>query len=592
MIRQPIVVVMGHVDHGKTSLLDKIRKTSVAKREKGSITQHIGASEVPTEVIVKACSAMMSLMQTKLEIPGLLFIDTPGHEAFTNLRERGGSISDMAVLVLDITKGFEPQTLETIEILRDYKTPFVIAMNKIDLVDGWVPHPNSTFMQSFNSQPQHVQEELERRIYQFVGRLGELGFQSERFDRISDFTKQIAIIPISAKTGEGVNELLMFIAGLSQRFLKARLHLKAKGEGRGSILEVKDETGLGKTVDAIFYDGVIKRGDTIVFGTVNGARTAKVRALLKPKPLDEMRDPREKFLNVDEVHAAAGVKIAAPGLEDAIAGSPVFVAGKSDEGKLKGEIDKEIKSVLVEKGGEGVILKADTLGSLEAIMKLLKDEKVPVSKAGIGAVVKKDVVDASGIRSQNRYYGVVLSFNVDVLEDAEEESRRSGVTVMREGIIYALLDNYKKWVEEEKESERTQAFSSLTLPARLKVMAGCCFRASHPAIFGVDITAGRIKPEYELVTEKGVSVGKIKSIQSEKESIAEAKQGMQVAISMDEPTFGRQVNEGDVLYSNVPKTHAKLLLGKYKEFLSPEEIELLGKIRGILGDTFSPSHRE
>ena len=586
MIRQPIVVVMGHVDHGKTSLLDKIRKTSVAKREKGGITQHIGASEVPTEVITKACGPMMNLMQTKLEIPGLLFIDTPGHEAFTNLRERGGSISDLAVVVLDITKGFEPQTLETIEILKDYKTPFVMAMNKIDMIEGWKSNADSTFLASFNSQSPDVQQELEKRLYQFVGRLSELGFQSERFDRISDFTKQIAIVPISAKTGEGINELLMFIAGLSQRFLKSRLHLKVKGEGRGSILEVKEETGLGKTVDAIFYDGVIRRGDTIVFGTLNGAKTTKVRALLKPKPLDEMRDPREKFLNVEEVHAAAGVKIAAPGLDDAIAGSPIFVAGKADEGNLKAEIDREIKEVLIEKGEEGVILKADTLGSLEAIIKLLKNEKVPVSKAGIGAVVKKDVVDASGIKGQNRYYGVILSFNVDVLADAEEESRRAGITILKEGIIYALLDNYKKWVEAERDMERNQAFSSLTLPAKLKVMAGCCFRASHPAIFGVDIQTGRIKPEYELINDKGVSVGRIKSIQSEKESIGEAKEGMQVAISMGEPTFGRQVNEGDVLYSNVPRTHAKMLLSKYREFLSDKEIELLGKIRGILGDTF------
>jgi translation initiation factor 5B len=531
-------------------------------------------------------------MQTKLEIPGLLFIDTPGHAAFTNLRERGGSISDMAVVVLDVTKGFEPQTLETIEILRDYKTPFVIAMNKIDLIEGWVSHLDSTFLESFNAQPPEVQQELEKRLYNFVGRLSELGFQSERFDRISDFTKQIAIIPISAKTGEGVNELLMFIAGLSQRFLKDRLHLKVKGAGRGSILEVKDETGLGKTVDAIFYDGVVKRGDTIVFGTVNGAKTTKVRALLRPKPLDEMRDPREKFLNVEEVHAAAGVKIAAPGLEDAIAGSPVFVAGKTDEKKLKNEIDKEIREVLIEKGNDGVILKADTLGSLEAIVKLLKGEKVPVSKAGIGAVVKKDVVDASGIRSQNRYYGVILSFNVDVLEDAEEEARRAGVTILKEGIIYALLDNYKKWVEGEKEQERTQVFSSLTLPAKLKVMVGCCFRASHPAIFGVDVQAGRIKPEYELINDKGVSVGRVKSIQSEKESIAEAKEGMQVAISMDEPTYGRQVNEGDVLYTNVPRTHAKMLISKYKEFLNPKEIELLGKIRTILGDSFATSSQD
>lgn len=586
MIRQPIVVVMGHIDHGKTSLLDRIRKTSVAKREKGGITQHIGASEVPTDAIAKTCTAMMEVMKTKLEIPGLLFIDTPGHEAFTNLRRRGGSISDMAVLVIDITKGFEPQTLEALEILKDYKTPFVVALNKIDLLQGWVPHPDSTFLSSFSSQQPAVQEEFEKILYRFVGRLSELGFQSERFDRVSDFTKQIAIVPISAKTGEGVGELLLLIAGLSQRYLKGRLRVKLAGKGRGSILEVKEEVGLGKTIDVILYDGAIRRGDIIVFGTVNGAKSTKVRALLKPKPLDEMRDPRQKFMNVEEVHAAAGVKIAAPELEDAVAGSPIFVADESDVEKLKKEVEREVNAVLVEREMAGVILKADTLGSLEAIMKLLAAESIPVSRAGIGAVVKKDVIDASGIRSQNRYYGVVLCFNTEVLDEAREEAKKLGITILSEGIIYSLLENYKKWVEEERERERLEAFSSLVLPGKLKVLPGCCFRASKPAIFGVEVIVGRIKPEYELMNENGVVVGKIKSIQKEKESLGEASSGMQVAIAMDEPTFGRQVNEGDTLLTKIPKGDAKLLLDKYRSLLTDAEVELIGKIRTILGDVF------
>lgn len=584
MIRQPIVVVMGHIDHGKTSLLDKIRKTSVAKREKGGITQHIGASEVPVDAITKTAT-IASLMKTKLEIPGLLFIDTPGHEAFTNLRRRGGSISDMAVLVVDIMKGFEPQTLEALEILKEYKTPFVVALNKIDLLQGWVPHPDSAFLSSLSSQSPAVQEEFEKVLYRFVGRLSELGFQSERFDRVSDFTKQVAIIPISAKTGEGVGELLILLAGLSQKYLKERLHVKVRGEGKGSILEVKDEVGLGKTIDVILYDGVIRKGDCIVFGSVNGAKATKVRALLKPKPLDEMRDPRQRFMNVEEVHAAAGVKIAAPGLEDAIAGSPVFVVSGSEE-RVKKEIEKEINAVLFDKKIAGVILKADTLGSVEAIIKLLADEKVPVSRADIGAVVKKDVIDASGIRNQNRYYGVILAFNTEVLEEAKEEAGKLGVTIICEGIIYSLLEKYKKWVEEERERERLEMFSSLVPPAKLRVLPGCCFRASKPAIFGVEVITGRIKPGCELMNKNAVIVGKIKSIQKEKESIHEAGEGMQVAIATDEPTFGRQVNEGDVLFTVIPKADAKLLLEKYRELLSDAEVELVGEIRRMLGDVF------
>jgi translation initiation factor 5B len=575
------VVVLGHVDHGKTSLLDKIRRTSVAAREIGGISQHIGASEIPAETITKICGDMLKQLKITLEIPGILFIDTPGHEAFTNLRERGGSISDISVLVVDATKGFEPQTLEALEILKDYKTPFVIAMNKIDMINGWIPTPDAPFAVSFKKQSAGVQADLDERLYTIVGKLHELGFNSERFDRVEDFTKQIVIIPLSAKTGEGISELLLFLSGLSQKYLISRLKIKVKGVGKGSIIEVKEEKGLGTTVDVILCDGILRKNDIIVFGTLGGAESTKVRALLKPKPLDEMRDPREKFSYVDEVHAASGVKIFAPSLEKAIAGSPIFVA-QDNVDKLKQKIEKEIASVLIEKGGLGVMLRADTLGSLEAITKMLKSNSIPVSKAGIGRVSKTDVIDAYKIKGENRYYGIILAFDVSVSEEAAEEAKKSDVTILNEKIIYSLLENYKKWVEAEREKEKKEAFTSLVLPAKIKVLPGFCFRASNPAIFGVEILAGRIKQEYEMINENGEVIGRVKSIQKEKENLNEATAGMQVAISMDEPTYGRQVNERDVLYSSIPKEHAKLLLTRYREFLSDEEARLIEKIKEII----------
>ncbi|WP_455391847.1 translation initiation factor IF-2, partial [[Eubacterium] cellulosolvens] len=285
VIRQPIVSVLGHVDHGKTSLLDHIRGSTVVSREAGKITQHIGATEVPIETIMEICG---ELLQDKgLKIPGLLFIDTPGHHAFTTLRARGGVLADIAVLIIDINEGLKPQTLESINILKQHKTPFIIAANKIDRINGWEPKYDRSFFESFNSQIKDVQDVIDNMLYRLIGDIFEEGLQTERYDRISDFTKTIAIIPISAKTGEGIPDLLMVLIGLAQRFLENQLETE-KGPGEGTVLEVKEERGLGTTIDTIIFNGTIHKNDTIVIGTSVGKPIiTKVKALLKPKPLDE-----------------------------------------------------------------------------------------------------------------------------------------------------------------------------------------------------------------------------------------------------------------------------------------------------------------
>ncbi|MFH1285460.1 MAG: translation initiation factor IF-2 [Candidatus Micrarchaeota archaeon] len=573
MIRSPILCLLGHVDHGKTTLADKIRGTAVAKREVGGITQMIGASFIPTETIREICGGSMKF---ELKIPGLLLIDTPGHEAFTNLRKRGGSMADLAVLIVDIMQGFQPQTLEAIEILREYKTPFVVAANKIDLLEGWKMQENSFFSASFAKQRESVQEELDKQLYSLIGRLHELGFPSERFDRVNDFTKEIAIVPVSAKSGEGIPELLMFSAGLSQKYMGKQLDIEVKGAGKGNILEVKEERGLGKTVDVILYDGSLKKNDIIVFGTTDGnTSSTKVRALLRPKPLNEMRDPQDRFDYVDEVWAACGVKIFAPGLEDAVAGSLLLVASETNLEELKEEVKKEIADVFVSGGGAGVILKADTIGSVEALTKLLLASNIIVKEASIGKVGRKDVINASAVKNENKYLGVILAFNTPIASDAETESEKQDIPIISSNIIYALIDTYKEWVRSEKDAEKKAAFETLTLPAKIKVLPNFCFRASHPAIFGVEVLIGRIRTGYEMKNSEGVVIGEIKSIQAEKESVQEASKGMQVAISMAEPTFGRQVNEKDVLFSVVPKEHARLLKEKYKEHMNEEELKLL-----------------
>lgn len=580
MIRQPIVTVMGHVDHGKTSILDRIRRTSVSKREAGAITQHIGASEVPTEAIEGVCGSAMNRVGTKLKIPGLLFIDTPGHEAFTNLRRRGGSIADIAVLVVDLMQGFQPQTLEALEILKEYKTPFVVAANKVDLIPGWVNQGEVCFLKAMEIQPPKAQAALEERVYELVGKLHGLGFESERFDRITEFTKQILIVPVSAKTGEGIPDLLLYLAGLSQKFLEKRLDASVSGPGKGTILEVKEERGLGTTLDVILYDGVLKKGDSIVYGTRNGSSTAKVRALLEPKPLDEMRDPKEKFSYVEEVHAASGVKISAPGMEGALPGSPVMVCDGNEE-ELKESIKQEIQSLFV-KSSTGIMLRADTLGSLEAIVKLLAAQEIQVHSADIGPVTKHDVLEAVGTKLHDPFNSAILAFHVPVNEDAAQEAHDNVIPVFEENVVYSLIENFVNWQKTEKEKEKNKASSELVYPAKIKLIPGCCFRASKPAIFGVEVVAGKIKTKTEMMSENGEKMGTVKSLQHDKENIQEAEKGMQIAVSMDDVTYGRSVCENHVLYSIIPKEHCKLFDEKYTTLLTDEDRKVLEEIKKIL----------
>ncbi len=580
-IRQPIVTVLGHVDHGKTTILDRIRRTAVQKKEAGGITQHIGATEVPIDVIKKIAAPILQKFPVTFRIPGLLFIDTPGHEAFTNLRRRGGSIADIAVLVVDITQGFQPQTYEALDILREFKVPFVVAANKIDLIRGWVPQEDAPITDSLKVQREDVVNTLDMKVYEIVAKLAELGFSSERFDRVRDFTREVVIIPVSGKTGEGIPELLLYLAGLSQKFLEKRLEIHPDQPGRGTILEVREDPGLGTTITVILYDGTIRQGDTIVFGAIDGVRTTRVRALLRPKPLDEIRDPRDKFNSVKEVHAAAGIKIAAPGLNGALPGSPVIVArNKQQIEAAKLAISEEISSIAFERDELGLIVKGDTLGSLEALVGLLRKRGYPVRKAEIGNVSKKDVMEAYAVRQKDRYLGVIIAFNVGLEPGVEEEALARSVPIIREKVIYRILDLYEQWREEEREREKREKLSRLILPGKIQILPGYVFRRSDPAIVGVKVLAGIIKPKYPLMREDGKPVGEIRSIQSEKRSLEEAKSGDEVAIAISGPMVGRHIFEGDILYVDVPKEHARELR-KLSHLLTEDILSLLREIEAI-----------
>ncbi|MHC1581137.1 translation initiation factor IF-2 [Methanopyrus sp.] len=581
-IRQPIISVLGHVDHGKTTLLDKIRGTAVAAKEAGGITQHIGASEIPLDVIKEICGPLLEQLDVELTIPGLLFIDTPGHEAFTNLRRRGGALADIAILVIDIMEGVMPQTEEALRILRRYKTPFVVAANKVDRVPGWQPHEDSPFLESFQKQSPEVQKRVEEKIYELIGQLHQHGFQAERFDRVRDFTRTVAIVPTSGITGEGIPELLMVVTGLAQRFLEEQLRIEVSGPGKAAILEVKKEPGLGHTVDAILYDGIIRTGDRIVIGHPEEPIVTRVRSLLKPKPMDEMRDPSDRFRKVDEVSAAAGVKISAPELDRAIAGTPLRVVGEDEDvEEVVKEVQQEVEEVTIETDKDGIIIKADTLGTLEAVVGEFKEKEVPIRRADVGDITKEDVIEAHAVAEKDPRLGVIVGFNVGITEEAEELAEEYDVDIIIDDVIYELVEKYEEMVEKRIERERRRRLDELVRPGKVKVLPGYIFRQSKPAIVGVRVLGGVIKPGYPLMREDGRELGRIKQIQSHGEPQEEAKRGEEVAISIEGPIVGRHFEEGDILYTDVPSEHARLMFEEFWDLLTEDEREVLEEIAEI-----------
>lgn len=569
-IRQPIVSVLGHVDHGKTTLLDKIRGTSVAEREAGLITQHIGATEIPVETIATICGKMVN--EKALKVPGLLFIDTPGHHSFITMRSRGGALADLAILVVDLKEGFMPQTAESVNILKKYRTPFVVCANKIDLIQGWRSR-ETCFIHSVKEQNEYALQELDNRIYEIAGRLSDMGLSAERYDRITDFTRNIAIVPVSAKTGEGIPDLLAVLVGLAQRFLGHQLEIKPDDGCEGTVLEVKEAKGLGTVIDVIIYKGILKVGDTILVCTSKGVISTKVRAIFRPKPLDEIRDPEERFRQEKSVSAAAGVRIGAQNLDEVIAGTIIRVLDTPENfEKYKNELLESLKPT-IELSDEGIVLKADAIGSIEALGFECKVANIPVKHAEIGSISKHDVVEAG--TNKNPFFKAILGFNVRVQEEALVEAARLGVKIIDGNIIYKLVEDYELWKEQEKQRIEEEKRKSITYPAKIKILPGCVFRVSKPAIVGVRVLAGRLRQNMPLMREDGVLVGRVRSIQSENKPLNEATMGMEVAISIEGPTVGRQIHEGDILYTSITES-------EYKELknvsLSFEEAEALAKI--------------
>ena len=572
-LRTPIVAVLGHVDHGKTSLLDQIRGSAVSEGEAGAITQHIGSTAVPLDVISEIAGELVD--PADFDLPGLLFIDTPGHHSFSTLRSRGGALADIAVLVVDVNDGFQPQTHEAIDILRRTATPFVVAANKIDTVPGWSTEPGRPSKAAIEAQSDRVESDLTEMLYEIIGQLSDAGFTADMYWRVQNFQENIGVVPVSAETAEGVPDLLTVLMGLSQRYMRSEMQIDASGPAAGTVLEVTETQGFGTTIDTVIYDGTLTDGDQIVVGGRPDQIVTDVRALLQPKPLAEIR-VGEGFERVDSVVAARGVKIAAPNLDDAMAGAPVRAVRDRPVEEVIQSVEAELAAVEVTTEEEGVTIKADTLGSLEALASTLEDDDIQVTRAEVGDVAPRDVRMAQAATEPR--HRAILAFNVEVLEDARRLAKQEDVELFEHDVIYRLIEDYDEHVTEIEQAQQEQVLENIARPARFELLSDHVFRQSDPAVVGVEVRGGLLRRNSRVVRFDGDEperVGTLKSIQDESEDVDEARTGERVAVAIDGPTVGRQIEEGDELWVELPEKHAKILEQELTEDISADEREVL-----------------
>ena len=505
--------ILGHVDTGKTLILDKLRKTNVQAGEAGGITQQIGATYFPKEYVDGHIERMNGRLDVVNQIPGFLVIDTPGHESFTNLRSRGSSLCDIAILVVDLMHGLEQQTLESIELLRQKKCPFIIALNKIDRIYEWKSTEYNNTRDALELQGQQQHNEFKTRVDKAVTAFAEQGFNACLYWENPNLDEYVSFVPTSAITGEGLPDLMTYLTHICQVRIPKQLTEK-NDEFDCTVLEVKVIDGLGTTIDVVLVNGLLKVQDTIVLQGFNGAIVTQIRALLTPHPLKEMRVKAE-YIHHQKIKGAMGIKISAPGLEHAIAGSELIRANTEAEIiAAKAEIEDGMTDIMdkyVNKSVEGVCVQASTLGSLEALLEFLLTSKISVCSISIGPVHKKDVMKAMKVlaltgKSVRKEYATILAFDVRVTPEAAKFAEQEGIKIFTAQIIYHLFDEFTLYVKQCQDDRKEEGGTAAVFPCALEIVKDAVFNRGAPIIIGVTVKAGMLKLGTPLcIPEKEVS---------------------------------------------------------------------------------------
>uniref|UniRef100_A0A0R3QSG4 Eukaryotic translation initiation factor 5B n=1 Tax=Brugia timori TaxID=42155 RepID=A0A0R3QSG4_9BILA len=586
-LRSPVICVLGHVDTGKTKMLDTIRRTNVQDGEAGGITQQIGATQVPAAAIMERTKMVRDFSGSEMKIPGLLIIDTPGHESFSNLRSRGSSLCDYAILVVDLMHGLEQQTLESFNLLRKRQTPFVIALNKIDRLYSYESNPRKDIYQHLKSQPLNTQLQFKELKDKIVLQFAEQGVNVVMANENPDLDEYISMIPTSAFLGDGIGNIMAHIVSDSQNRLAEKLAYCEELDC--TVMEVKSLPGLGTTIDVILVNGSLRVGDVIVLTGTDGAIITQIRELLMPQPLKELR-VKNAYEHYQMIKGAQGVKVLAKNLEKALAGLSVFVANREDELLvLKEDCEAQLCKALmaIKKKPEGVYVQASTLGSLEALLEFLRTQKIPYSNVNIGPVHKKDVQKAAAMLERKEEYACILAFDVRVDREVEQFAVSEGVRIFSADIIYHLEDSFLKYREELRLKRRRQNEHLAIFPCKLRILPQHIFNARNPIIIGVSVEAGQLKRGVPLCvpSKDSIFIGTVSSIERNHEQVEIARTGEEVCIKIENTTgeapklYGRHFTHQDTLVSRITRETIDVCKAHFRNDLSKADWQLVVQLK-------------
>ncbi|XP_063809440.1 eukaryotic translation initiation factor 5B isoform X2 [Pseudophryne corroboree] len=589
ILRSPVICVLGHVDTGKTKILDKLRHTHVQDGEAGGITQQIGATNVPLDAIQEQTKMIKTIDRENIKIPGMLIIDTPGHESFSNLRNRGSSLCDIAILVVDIMHGLEPQTIESLNLLKNKKCPFIVALNKIDRLYDWKKSPETDVAATLKKQKKNTKDEFEERTKAVIVEFAQQGLNAALFHENKDPRTFVSMVPTSAHTGDGMGNLIGLLVELTQTLLSKRL--AHSEELRAQVMEVKALPGMGTTIDVILINGRLKEGDTLIVPGVEGPIVTQIRGLLLPPPMKELR-VKNQYEKHKEVLAAQGVKILGKDLEKALAGLPLLVAHKDDEiPVLKDELIHELKQTLnaIKLEEKGVYVQASTLGSLEALLEFLKTSEVPYAGINIGPVHKKDVMKASVMLEHDPQYSVILAFDVRIEREAQEMADSLGVRVFSAEIIYHLFDAFTKYRQDYKKQKQEEFKHIAVFPCKIRILPQFIFNSRDPIVMGVVVEAGQVKQGTPLCvpTKSFVDIGIVTSIEINHKPVDSAKKGQEVCIKIEPipgespKMYGRHFESTDFLVSKINRQSIDALKNWFRDEMLKTDWQLIVELKKV-----------
>ena len=579
-LKAPICCIVGHVDAGKTSLLDRLRNTNIQEKEVGGITQHIGSTFFPIDTIKSSCSSIKGKFEVICNIPGILMIDTPGHSEFQSLRDVGTSICDLGILIIDIEESIQEQTKEAIKLLKEKKIPFVVAVTKLDKINGWKTTTSPNLREALKEQSKDMSMMLMAKLEDIKYDLSKEDINAEFYFKNSNPKQIYSIVPVSSKTGEGIADLLSLLVYTAQNWMLKKIIYQDTVSC--TIMESKYDKHNGYTIDVILNNGTINVGDKFVVSTITGPNICTVRNLLIPSAFTQL-GKKTNWDYKDSVRASIGCKIIGSNLDGAYPGTHLFSIKTSDastETDAINNANQEINAVWKSYDfiSPGVFIGTQTFGELDAGYSIFQKAGISVAGAYIGEPSNKfiDLIlmkTETDTLPENRIYLYFGAFNnTDVFEYA----KKNNITLLSSEVIYKLVELYK--IEKEKMIKaRQNTNNNAIFPVEMVILKQYLFMkgGSDHLMFGVKIKKGTLYKNTPIcVPEKNVHLGKVLNIQFEHKEKEKGEEGQEICIRLDNPNqliINRQFDVSDKLIARLSRESIDILKRDYKEVVPKKD---------------------